>query len=232
MEYKEQLETVINALSQSVTNENFEKNKDIFNTLKVIHDENPRQFLSVLEIANHKFDMLLDGVFDIPKQKNQYIIRFIANGLYEHFHESRIQNLEGRACCADKSGFIRDMTLKALKVSQNLSLYADYTNVERIKEDKERQAYWSPKSVKDTDEAIQLFWDWYRLRDKSLKKMERVKMEHRQYIRGALTIHQNEDGTIQLKDDLSRLWCACGKPAISYNLEDDPIYKFKCAKCK
>ena len=56
------------------------------------------------------------------------------------------------------------MTLRALKENKNLSLYDDYTKCEEIKKDKERQAYWSPRTIKDTDTAIKKFWDWYLLR--------------------------------------------------------------------
>jgi hypothetical protein len=57
------------------------------------------------------------------------------------------------------------MTLKALRTKTNISLYDDYTECEQIKEDKERQAYWSPKTIPDTDTAMKIFWDWYLLRE-------------------------------------------------------------------
>lgn len=35
----------------------------------------------------------------------------------------------------------------------------------------------------------------------------------------------------QLRDDLSRLWCACGKPAVHQALHELPQYQFQCVKC-
>jgi hypothetical protein len=162
--FEDKLKTVIQCLSQSITCDVLDNHRETIEKLRALHDENPYRFLELLEHARFEIDTIIENVFQIPEQKNKYIIKFIANGLYEHFHETRIQKLEGSPCCADKSSFVRDMTLKALKSSQNLSLFADYTNVKEITEHKERRAYWSPVSLKDTDEAMQLFWDWYGLK--------------------------------------------------------------------
>jgi len=49
--------------------------------------------------------------------------------------------------------------------------------------------------------------------------------------KGPLTIHQNEDGSVQLRDSLSRFWCACGNPAVIYNEDNEPPVRFRCNKC-
>lgn len=165
MNFDEKLKTVITALSDSITNETLEKNHEVLLKLKNIYKFDESNFLDTVQHGLLKFDMLFEEIFEIPEQKNSYIIKFIANGLFEHFHQKRVRKLEGFACCADKSSYIARMTLRALKTRKNLSLYADYQHVEQITENKEQQAYWSPTSVKDTDEAIRLFWDWYNLND-------------------------------------------------------------------
>lgn len=165
MNFEESIKTVVNAMAIGFKEESLENNQEAFLLLKKLHGEDESRFLDVLEIAHHDFQMLVESVINIPEQRNKNILPFLMNGLYEHFHKTRILKLEGMACCADKSGFIRAMTLKSLKMNENLSLYADYTNVDKIKKDKKRQAYWSPSSVKDTHEAMQLFWDWYQLKD-------------------------------------------------------------------
>lgn len=161
---EDSIKTVIEALFLGLSSETLEENREAFEKLKSLHDENTSGFLDLIEMGYYDFNTLLEAVINIPDQKNKYILQFILNGAYEHFHKTRIEKLEGMACCADKSGFIKRMTIKALKERTNLSLFADYTNVDRIKEDKERQAYWSPKTIKDTDEAMELFWNWYQLR--------------------------------------------------------------------
>ncbi|CAH8248426.1 hypothetical protein WJ0W_005689 [Paenibacillus melissococcoides] len=35
---------------------------------------------------------------------------------------------------------------------------------------------------------------------------------------GPITYETQEGGTKQLRDNVSRLWCACGKPATKYNV--------------
>lgn len=35
----------------------------------------------------------------------------------------------------------------------------------------------------------------------------------------------------QLRDNLSRLWCACGQPAVHQVPHELSQYKFQCAKC-
>lgn len=35
----------------------------------------------------------------------------------------------------------------------------------------------------------------------------------------------------QLKDDLSRLWCACGEPAVHQDPDQLPQYQFQCVQC-
>lgn len=47
---------------------------------------------------------------------------------------------------------------------------------------------------------------------------------------GDVVLHQNEDGSVQLRDNLSRIWCACGQPAVEYFNSDLPQYRFKCMK--
>lgn len=47
---------------------------------------------------------------------------------------------------------------------------------------------------------------------------------------GPIVLHQNENGSVQLQDSLSRMWCACGQPAVDYFEDYLEQYRFKCAK--
>jgi hypothetical protein len=49
---------------------------------------------------------------------------------------------------------------------------------------------------------------------------------------GPVVLHQKEDGSVQLRDNLSFLWCSCGKPAVEQIEENkDTIHEFKCITC-
>src|SRR5699024_5835284 len=161
MKFEEELSVVMNALVSGFESQTIDEKQEVLKKLIEVHDKNPSDFLDTLEIAKVKFNFLITTAMGIPETEESLILEHIISGLYEYFHETRIEKIEGFSCSGDKSSFIKQMTLKALRGSENLSLYMDYTNVEQIKEGKEKQAYWSPKSIKDTDEAMQLFWDWY-----------------------------------------------------------------------
>ncbi|WP_313803296.1 hypothetical protein [Cytobacillus sp.] len=163
MEFKNTLKDVMEALVSGFDKKTIEENQEIYIKLKAMYEKEPNYFIDVIESAYHDFNTLIENVIDIPPSDEQYILEHIITGLYKHFHTQRIEKLEGSVCCYDKSSYIEKMTLKALRTQQNISLFADYKDIERIKENKERQAYWSPTTVKDTDEAINLFWKWYQI---------------------------------------------------------------------
>ncbi|WP_242069291.1 ArpU family phage packaging/lysis transcriptional regulator [Paenibacillus dendritiformis] len=48
---------------------------------------------------------------------------------------------------------------------------------------------------------------------------------------GSITYETQEDGTKQLRDNLSRLWCTCGKPATKYTFGNQSPYDFQCMEC-
>jgi hypothetical protein len=176
--FEENIKTILTTMIHTIENETKENYElDILKLQNMFQDD--KNFFSILESADFKFRNILRAAISIPNQKNMYIIDHILSGLYEHFFNNLMNNTEGRACCADKSRFIRNMTLKALKKQENLSLYQDYVKVEKFKDDpdKERQAYWSPKTIKDTNDAMKMFWDWYLLREPKDKDDVNVKFD-------------------------------------------------------
>ncbi len=48
---------------------------------------------------------------------------------------------------------------------------------------------------------------------------------------GPIVLQQQDDGSFQLRDNLSRLWCACGQPAVHRFNQELPPNQFKCIKC-
>jgi hypothetical protein len=160
--FEEDIKTVINAFVGGCIGETMEANKDTVEKLRAMATD--KHFFDKLDFAQHQFITIVTEIINVPEQKNVYIVQFIISGLYEHYFEKLMEKTEGSACCADKSRFIKNMTLRALKETVNLSLFEDYSKWEQITENKEKQAYWSPKTIIDTDKAMELFWDWYLLR--------------------------------------------------------------------
>ena len=160
--FDDDIKTVVGVFMESFTNETLERNKETVDKLRTMATD--KNFFEKLEHAQNDFLTIITEIINVPKQKNVYIVEHIVSGLYEHFFKRLMEKIEGSACCADKSGFIKNMTLRALKENINLSLYADYSRCEQITENKEEQAYWSPRSIKDTDTAMELFWKWYLIR--------------------------------------------------------------------
>lgn len=165
MSLSEDIKKVLEVLSIGFDGETIQNNKELFLKIQTLYKNNPSKFLNIIEFAQSDFNTLVLNAMDIPESDNKYIVEYIVSGLYEHFHEKRIEKIEGFSCSADKSRFIKNRTLRAIKENTNLSLYDDYSKVEHMKNENKGQAYWSPTSVKDTDEAIELFWKWYQFSD-------------------------------------------------------------------
>jgi hypothetical protein len=162
--FEEEFKTLLDTMVDGFTRETMEENKEIVIKIQQIYEADPDRFFDVIELAQHKFNTIIVQIINAPKQKNIYIVGHIISGLYEHFINKLMCAREGSAYSSDKSRFITHCTLKALKENQNISLFRDYSQCEQIKEDKERQAYWSPKTIIDTNEAMELFWKWYLLK--------------------------------------------------------------------
>jgi hypothetical protein len=159
--FEENIKTVIEAFMDTFDKETVDKNLEIYLKLKLAYEEDEQKFLEAFDIALMDLDTLVGKVIGVADQKNKYLVPYIVNGLYEHYFRKLMERKEGSACCADKAKFIVRMTLKALKGNTNLSLYTDYSNCDWVKEEKDRQACWSPKTVPDTNTAMKMFWDWY-----------------------------------------------------------------------
>ena len=53
----------------------------------------------------------------------------------------------------------------------SMSLYENYTGIPSMAEYGEKQCYWSPKTIKDTDAAIKLYNEYYKLNFKGFLKV-------------------------------------------------------------
>lgn len=161
MGLEEAMGEMVKVMLDSFDAETVDNNAESYRKLQELYRSNPKDFADKIQYAYSEFGTLVEAAANIPETEHSVIYEYIISGLYKHYHTRRIEKLEGSACSYDKSSFVESMTLKAIQTGENLSLYMDYTNVEQITEDKERQAYWSPTTVKDTDDAVELFWNWY-----------------------------------------------------------------------
>lgn len=163
MSFSENIKDVIEMMASGFEGETLQDNQDVFVKLQAMYQADPHQFFDVIQFAQRDFKTLVEITMKVSESDKSHIAEHIISGLYEHFHETRIEKLEGISCSADKSGFIQGMTLRAIRENKNLSLYSDYSHIEHMKDKHKGRAYWSPTSIKDTDEAIDLFWKWYQL---------------------------------------------------------------------
>ena len=89
-------------------------------------------------------------------------IECIYNGLLPHFVRKVIEKNEVSPRSGDKEHFVIKKIKESVATGANISLYQTYEGCERIDKDKwSEQAYWSPKSFKDTDEVKAKFKAWY-----------------------------------------------------------------------
>ncbi len=93
---------------------------------------------------------------------NLMIVENLFKGTYEHFFEYYICKTEGSAFSCDKSYYILGRIIASMIHNKNISLYETYRKHPSIKKHAwGKQTYWSPETIKDTNEAFKLFNNWY-----------------------------------------------------------------------
>lgn len=231
--FKEDLATIMEVLVGSYEEEVIGEHKEHYEKLKGIYEENPKRFFRILEMTQNRLDLLVSQIVDIPRQKNMYILEFVTNGLYKHFFETLMKKTEGSTYCADKSNFITNTTLKALKEKKNFSLYEDYSNY-NFPKDKDKQAYWSPRTIKDTDEAMALFWSWYLL-ETPKKEANNIKckfcgeksLNYVEEVSGSFVWPIDREGNYQdyqsdfYGDRIERVECGSCEASYSFEVDED-----------
>ena len=97
--------------------------------------------------------------------------------VFDLFFENYLRRKEGYSCSADKSGFIARRVHKHLYSGENQSLqetYREYQqrggNIESISDEKlDELAYWCPKTIKDTNEALSIIFHYLCMDSKFFK---------------------------------------------------------------
>ena len=164
-----ELEKIITLLLDQSSTEDKEflnSNKDIiqkFEELRQQYKSNYKFIESLRFSVISKITKLICITLDIPlSNDNLMIIENLFKGTYEHFFEHYIHKTEGSAFSYDKAYYILGGLITSMIHNKNISLYHTYGKHPSIKKHAwGKQTYWSPETIKDTDEAFKLFNNWY-----------------------------------------------------------------------
>ena len=137
-------------------------NKGILKKLEELKGEmlNDRQYVTKM---NSFFEEVEEVMGSTIVATNRWIAEKIATGEFESFLERYFTKFEGFTCSSDKAAFTCTRVMEAQKENKNMSLYENYTGIPSMAEYGEKQCYWSPKTIKDTDAAIKLYNEYYKL---------------------------------------------------------------------
>lgn len=125
--------------------------------------------MSKVEFNENEFKKLLEALSNNLEDYDFYNdVLFNGEEIMDMVFKDYISDVEGSSCCADKSGFIVSRIKKALKERKNIPLcqtYAEYKNaggylggINETNTDLNKVCYWCPKTIKDTDTAIALYF--------------------------------------------------------------------------
>lgn len=140
-----------------------------------------------IEMSDEDIKKGINAIFDAfgkePMEKYWYENKVLTNNkeMIKTFFKSYISKVEGRSCSSDKASYIVSGIFKALEEKKNLSLQQTY-DVEKYPQMKKYEgeiAYWCPKTIKDTDEAMALLLDCLNLNfEKIAKKISEISGEN------------------------------------------------------
>ena len=173
-----ELEKTILGLATFFDENSKEQNQDYINILNEKFTKNEALYECEMTLAYLNFTKFaalpwLSGNPQVTDGWEKSYIESIYNGQLPHFIRKVIEKNEGTACSGDKEHFVISKIKESVATGKNLSLYATYEGHEQIpKEDWEKQAYWSPKSFRDTDEVKERFQAWYNVEPYVGKQIE------------------------------------------------------------
>lgn len=164
------LQQVIVDLSISFAEQTQNRHEASINKLRESFNQNEHDYLATINMANYEFESFAALPFiekyKITEPKHKAILGFIYSGLLEHYLQKVIVQAESSSCSADKTNFIIGKVMKSCIENQNFSLFETYAGHTQIDKSKwNNQAFWSPKSFKDTAEVIERFFNWYNVID-------------------------------------------------------------------
>jgi|GEM_PF-3545402 len=121
------------------------------------------------EIKKEDIEKVINALAkSIPKRNyNNFEYDFIdSTKIFKTFFSSYFSDIEGMACSVDKARYVANKIVKGLKEDKIIQLqqtYREYrdsgSSIGAIKE-LDKVAYWCPKTIKDTKEAMEIFSKW------------------------------------------------------------------------
>lgn len=156
------IEQLILGLADSIERDAKDNNAEQLNKLRQRFSDNEELYDAEVAVAFGSFETIAATPFleahGVTDNRRRNIAHYIYGQQIPHFVRKVIESREGTPFSGDKEHFI----IRKLKVyiitGENQSLYATY-------KDENRQAYWSPKSFKDTDEVLEAFFHWYNVEE-------------------------------------------------------------------
>lgn len=160
-------DTIFKNIFESIENETKRASENDIDFLVSKYKENEELYEVEISLSFMKFEDMATEPFKRTneiKETNQRklsILKFIYNGLFEHFLTKHIEKREGSMYVGDKTSFIIMMVKRALISGETLNLCQNYEDYKGYFKQRTGRAYWSPTSFNTTDEAIETFYDWY-----------------------------------------------------------------------
>lgn len=152
------IEQLILGLVASFEDATKENNAKQLEELKHRFVNNGELYDAEMAVAFDDFAMVAATPFlevnEVADSKLKNIAYYIYGQQLPHFVRKVIENKEGWPCSGDKEYFVIRKLKKYIITGENQSLYDEY---------KGEQAYWSPKTFKDTDEVLTAFFKWYNI---------------------------------------------------------------------
>lgn len=160
IDIKKELEQLILGLADSMERNAKGNNARQLNELRQRFLDNEELYDAEVAVSFGNFETIAATPFlevhEITDGRRKNIAHYIYGQQIPHFVRRVIENREGSPCSGDKEHFIIRKLKAYIITGENQSLYATY-------KDEDRQAYWSPKTFKDTDEVLEAFFRWYNI---------------------------------------------------------------------
>lgn len=162
MDIGNEIEQLILGLADSIEQEAKDNNAEQLNKLRKRFSDNEELYDAEVAVAFGSFEMIAATPFlethGVTDSRRKSIAHYIYSQQIPHFVRKTIESREGTPFSGDKEHFIIRKLKDYIITGENHSLYATY-------KDENKQAYWSPKTFKDTDEVLEAFFSWYNVEE-------------------------------------------------------------------
>lgn len=162
MDIENGIEQVILGLADSMERDAKSDNAEQLNELRQRFLDNEELYDAEIAVAFGSFETIAATPFleayGVTDSRRKNISCYIYGQQIPHFLRKTIKSKEGTPFSADKEHFIIRKLKDHIITGENQSLYATY-------KDEDEQAYWSPKTFKDTDEVLEAFFSWYNVEE-------------------------------------------------------------------